>query len=152
MPDMTSTLTILQPYPGIFAYYDGRIAGTRLHSEGPNWLDDGAYALGVASYAIVDGGEALVYDTHISIPHAEAIRVHLEGLGVTSIRVVLSHWHKDHVAGNAAFADCEIIALSLTAERLAENREKIEIATPPIHPLVMPNRLFEHGLDLKVGQ
>ncbi|MBP1871203.1 glyoxylase-like metal-dependent hydrolase (beta-lactamase superfamily II) [Ensifer adhaerens] len=152
MPDMTSTLTILQPYPGIFAYYDGRIAGTRLHSEGPNWLDDGAYALGVASYAIVDGGEALVYDTHISLPHAEAIRTHLESLGVTSIRVVLSHWHKDHVAGNAVFVDCEIIALALTAERLAENREKIETATPPIHPLVMPTRLFEGRLDLKVGQ
>lgn len=152
MRDMTSTLTILQPYPGIFAYYDGRIAGTRLHSEGPNWLDDGAYALGVASYAIVDGGEALVYDTHISVPHAEAIRAHLESLGVISIRVVLSHWHKDHVAGNAAFADCEIIALALTAERLNENREKIKTATPPIHPLVMPNRQFEGGLDLKVGQ
>ncbi|KOF15085.1 beta-lactamase [Ensifer adhaerens] len=149
---MTSTLTILQPYPGIFAYYDGRIAGTRLHSDGPNWLDDGAYALGVASYAIVDGGDALVYDTHISVPHAEAIRAHLESLGVTSIRVVLSHWHKDHVAGNAAFADCEIIALALTAARLTENREKIETATPPIHPLVMPNRLFENRLELKVGQ
>lgn len=152
MPDMTSTLTILEPYPGIFAYYDGRVAGTRLHAEGPNWLDDGAYALGVASYAIVDGGEALVYDTHISIPHAAAIRAHLESLGVTSIRVVLSHWHKDHVAGNAAFADCEIIALTLTAERLTENREKIETATPPIHPLIMPNRLFDGRLDLTVGQ
>ncbi len=152
MPDMTSTLTILEPYPGIFAYYDGRIAGTRLHAEGPNWLDDGAYALGVASYAVVDGQEALVYDTHISVPHAKAIRAHLEGLGVTSIRVVLSHWHKDHVAGNAAFADCEIIALALTAERLAENREKIEMATPPIHPLVMPNRLFDVRLDLEVGR
>lgn len=152
MPDMTSTLTILQPYPGIFAYYDGRIAGTRLHSKGPNWLDDGAYALGVASYAIVDGGEALVYDTHISLPHAEAIRTHLESLGVTAIRVVLSHWHKDHIAGNAVFADCEIIALALTAERLADNREKIATATPPIDPLVMPNRLFEGRLDLKVGQ
>lgn len=152
MPDMTSTLAILQPYPGIFAYYDGRIAGTRLHSEGPNWLDDGAYALGVASYAIVDGGEALVYDTHISVQHAGAIRAHVESLGVTSIRVVLSHWHKDHVAGNAAFADCEIIALALTAERLVENHEKIETATPPIRPLVMPNRLFEGRLDIKVGQ
>ncbi|MEI2300003.1 MBL fold metallo-hydrolase [Ensifer sp. MJa1] len=150
--DMTSTLTILEPYPGIYAYFDGRVAGVRLYSEASNWLDDGAYELGVASYAIVDSREALVYDTHISLDHARAIRGHLEGLGVTSIRVVLSHWHKDHVAGNAVFADCEIIALKLTAERLADNREKIEAATPPIQPLVMPNRLFDGKLALTVGK
>ncbi|WP_234804071.1 MBL fold metallo-hydrolase [Ensifer adhaerens] len=149
---MTSTLTILEPYPGVYAYYDGRVAGVRLHSEAPNWLDDGAYELGVASYAIVDGHEALVYDTHISLDHARAIRTHLEGLGVTAIGVVLSHWHKDHVAGNAVFADCEIIALKLTAERLEENREKIEAASPPIQPLVMPNRVFEATLALTVGK
>jgi glyoxylase-like metal-dependent hydrolase (beta-lactamase superfamily II) len=150
--DLTSRLRILEPYPGLFAYYDGRIPGKRLHSEAPNWLDDGAYALGIASYAIVDRGEALVYDTHLSVPHAQVIRAHLEGLGVTAIRVVLSHWHDDHIAGNAAFADCEIIALALTAEALSNNREKIETADPPIAPLVMPNRLFEKRLDLEVGR
>ncbi|WDZ79013.1 MBL fold metallo-hydrolase [Ensifer adhaerens] len=149
---MTSTLTILEPCPGVYVYYDGRVAGVRLHSQRPNWLDDGAYQLGVASYAIVDGEQALVYDTHISLDHAQAIRRHLESLGVTSIRVVLSHWHKDHVAGNAVFADCEIIALRLTAEKLSENREKIETATPPIRPLVMPNRLFEQTLTFAIGK
>jgi glyoxylase-like metal-dependent hydrolase (beta-lactamase superfamily II) len=149
--DMISTLTILEPYPGVYAYYDGRVAGVRLSSRAANWLDDGAYELGVASYAIVDGTQALVYDTHISLDHARAIRNHLESLGVTAIRVVLSHWHKDHVAGNAVFADCEIIALRLTAEKLEENREKIETATPPIQPLVMPNRLFDEALALTVG-
>ena len=147
----TETLRILEPYPGIFAYYDGRIEGKRLHCEGPNWLDDGAYALGVASYAIVDAGEAVVYDTHISLAHAAAIRSHLETLGIRSIRVVLSHWHKDHVAGNAVFADCEIVALSLTAEALARNRSRIEAADPPIAPLIMPNTLFDERLDLTVG-
>lgn len=149
--DMISTLTVLEPYPGVYAYYDGRVAGVRLYSQAANWLDDGAYELGVASYAIVDGAQALVYDTHISLDHARAIRNHLESLGVTAIRVVLSHWHKDHVAGNAVFADCEIIALKLTAAKLEENREKIETATPPIQPLVMPNRLFDETLALTVG-
>jgi glyoxylase-like metal-dependent hydrolase (beta-lactamase superfamily II) len=148
---MTETLSILEPYPGIFAYYDGRVEGRRLHDDGPNWLDDGAYSLGVASYAIVDGGEALVYDTHISLAHATAIRAHLTGLGVRNIRVVLSHWHKDHIAGNAVFADCEIIALSLTAQKLEENRDRIEAANPPIAPLVMPTRLFDKKLELTVG-
>ncbi|MGE6783319.1 MBL fold metallo-hydrolase [Ensifer adhaerens] len=149
---MTSTLTILEPCAGVYAYYDGRVAGVRLQSPAANWLDDGAYELGVASYAIVDGAQALVYDTHISLDHARAIRTHLESLGVSSIRVVLSHWHKDHVAGNAVFADCEIIALTLTAQRLEDNRERIETATPPIEPLVMPNRLFDKTLALTVGR
>lgn len=151
MPDLSATLSILTPAPGIFAYYDGRIAGKRLHSPDDNWLDDGAYALGVATYTIVEGSEAMVYDTHISLDHARAIRRHLESLGVTGIRVVLSHWHTDHVAGNAVFADCEIIANQLTAETLAANRAKLEAGNPPIAPLVMPNRLFRDRLVLTLG-
>ncbi|PDT49999.1 MULTISPECIES: MBL fold metallo-hydrolase [Sinorhizobium] len=151
MPDMTSTLRILEPHHGVFAYYDGRIEGRRLHGAEPNWLDDGAYCLGVASYAVFNAGEAIVYDTHISLAHAQAIRRHLEGLGARTIRVVLSHWHNDHVAGNAVFADCEIIALKLTAHLLHANRDQLATRVPPISPLVMPNRLFETRRDLEVG-
>ncbi len=151
MPSMTETLRILEPYPGIFAFYDGRVVGKRLHGSQRNWLDDGAYSLGVASYAVVSGEEALVYDTHISLEHAQAVRAHLQGLGVQRMRVVLSHWHKDHVAGNAVFSDCEILALSLTAQRLDENRAKIEAAEPPIRPLVLPTRLFDGTLTLTIG-
>jgi cyclase len=147
----TDTLRVLEPYPGVFAYYDGRVGGKRLYSEQPNWLDDGAYSLGIASYSIVCGQEALVYDTHISLSHARFIRTHLQARGVTSIRVVLSHWHDDHIAGNGAFADCEIIALRQTADALSEHRGEIEAGTPPISPLVMPNRLFDGQLDLIVG-
>jgi glyoxylase-like metal-dependent hydrolase (beta-lactamase superfamily II) len=147
----TQTLRVLEPYPGVFAYYDGRVPGKRLYSEQSNWVDDGAYCLGIASYAITCGGEALVYDTHISLSHARFIRSHLEARGVTSIRVVLSHWHDDHIAGNAVFAHCEIIALRQTAEALSEHGGEIETGTPPISPVVMPNRLFEDKLDLSVG-
>ncbi|HEX3984042.1 MAG TPA: MBL fold metallo-hydrolase, partial [Acidisoma sp.] len=138
-----STLRMLEPSPGVLGFYDGRLPGVRVHSAAPNWLDDGAFELGICTYAILDGGEALVYDTHISLDHARLIRRALEMRGARHIRVVLSHWHDDHVAGNAVFEDCEIIANRLTAERLAENRAAMAAADPPIDPLVMPNRLFE---------
>jgi glyoxylase-like metal-dependent hydrolase (beta-lactamase superfamily II) len=146
-----STMRLLHPAPGVFAFYDGRIEGMRAWSDAPNWLDDGAYELGICTYAIVEGAEALVYDTHISLDHARLIRGTLERAGVTSIRVVLSHWHDDHVAGNEVFADCEIISNRLTAELLEANRATIESADPPILPLVMPNRVFEDSLTLSLG-
>jgi len=148
----TESLRILEPAPGLFAYYDGRVAGRRLHAPGPNWLDDGAYALGIASYALVDGGEALVYDSHISLDHARTIRDHLEGLGLRRMTLVLSHWHDDHVAGNAVFADCEIIAHRLTHAALVAHRSQLEAGDPPIRPLVLPNRLYDERLDLAVGR
>jgi glyoxylase-like metal-dependent hydrolase (beta-lactamase superfamily II) len=151
MHQLGSTMRIIRPAPHVIGFYDGRIAGVRAHSERPNWLDDGAFALGICSYAIVDGPDALVYDTHLSLAHAGIIRRTLRDLGVTAIRVVLSHWHADHVAGNEVFADCEIIANALTAQALRDNRNALEGRDPPIKPLIMPNRLFEGALTLTVG-
>jgi glyoxylase-like metal-dependent hydrolase (beta-lactamase superfamily II) len=95
--------------------------------------------------------EALVYDTHISVAHARIIRKTLVERGVTRIRVVLSHWHRDHVAGNEGFADCEIIAHALTATALMNQRQAIENGNPPIKPLVFPTRTYEGSLQLQVG-
>ena len=152
MPALGATLRIFSPCPNVLAFYDGRIKGMRAFSAERNWLDDGAYELGVCTYAIVDGEEALVYDTHISLAHAHMIRWTLTGRGVTKITVVLSHWHDDHIAGNEVFADCEIIANARTAELLEEHRGEIEAAFPPIRPLVTPNRIFEEDFTLSVGR
>jgi glyoxylase-like metal-dependent hydrolase (beta-lactamase superfamily II) len=151
MPDLGSTLRILHPAPNVIAFYDGRIPGTRACSPEPNWLDDGAYELGVCTYAIVSGSEALVYDTHISLAHARIIRSTLADQGIARPTVVLSHWHRDHVAGNEVFADCEIIAHSLTARKLVEQRQTIETGKPPIKPLVGPTRTYEGTFQLIVG-
>lgn len=147
----TTTLRILEPAPGVFAYYEGRVPGVRLHSAAPNWLDDGAYSLGIASYAIFEDHEAIVFDSHISIDHARAIRNHLEGLGVDRFTLVLSHWHDDHVAGNAVFADGPIVAHRLTRDALVANRDKLGNGDPPIRPLVLPTEIFDDGLALTVG-
>jgi cyclase len=118
-----------------------------------NWVDDGALSLGICSFAIVDGAEAIVYDTHVSVEHARAIRTAVEQLGARSIRVVLSHWHLDHIAGTEAFADCEIIANRTTGALLAEHRAAIEAGThegpPAITPLILPTTLFDDRLVLE---
>ena len=126
------------PHDGVLAFYDGRVDGYRF-DRAPHWVDEGALSLGIASYAIVSDREALVYDTHVSIEHARRIRRVLEAEGVRRFTVVLSHWHLDHVAGNAVFEDCEIIASERTSELLAQFKPAIERGEqegpPPIDPL-----------------
>lgn len=147
----TSTLRVLEPAPNVLAFYDGRIPGRRLYSDEANWLDDGAYSLGIASYVLFDGNEGLVYDTGISIAHGKAIRAELERRGITSIRVVLSHFHNDHVAGTAAFADCEILACRKTSQKMKDVADEFASDNPPIAPLIMPTLVFDGSKPLRVG-
>jgi len=151
---MLAHLRVLEPHPNVLAFYDGRVPGHRF-AEGPNWVDDGALSLGIASYALVDGADALVYDTHVSLEHASFVRRTLAARGVRNLTVVLSHWHLDHIAGNAVFADCEIIACARTAAHLERHRAAIETGTsdgpPAIDPLVMSTRTFEGRSSLSVG-
>ena len=139
-PDLLQHLRVLEPHPNVLAFYDGRVEGHAFMAE-TNWVDDGALSLGIASYAVVSGKSALVYDTHVSVPHARFIRAALTERGVTDFTVVLSHWHLDHVAGTEVFADCPIIANRRTFMHLRENQTAIENAThhgpPAINPLVL---------------
>jgi cyclase len=146
--------SVLEPAPGIVAFYDGRVEGYRFDPR-PNWVDDGALGLGIASYAILDGEEALVYDTGISVEHASFVREELARRGAARFTVVLSHWHLDHVAGTAAFAGSEVITNERTSEHLRTRRAAIEAGTlegpPAISPLVLPTRTFTGGEVLSVG-
>ena len=48
----------------LLAFYAGRDpSGKRVFSADWNWQDDGAMKLGVATYAVHSGDEAIVYDT-----------------------------------------------------------------------------------------
>jgi cyclase len=147
-------MRVLRPAEGVYAFYDGRVEGYRF-AERPNWVDEGAIALGIASYAVVSGNDALVYDTHVSVEHARFVRELLEGEGVSGFTVVLSHWHLDHVAGTEVFGDCEVISSERTAEHLARRREAIErgeLEGPPaIDPLVLPTRTYSERLEIPVG-
>ena len=147
-------LRVLQLGNNLLGFYAGRASGT---SGEPvkGWVEEGALSLGICSYALVDGVDAIVYDTHVSVEHARMIRERLERLGVRRFRVVLSHWHLDHVAGGDVFADCEIIANHATADLLVEHRTAIEGGTlegpPPIAPLVLPTSTFEQSLHLETA-
>ena len=150
-----ATLRVLTPAPGVLAFYDGRVPGHRFMSQ-PNWVDDGAIELGIASYAIHDGTHALVYDTHVSLDHARLVRKHLESLGITRFVVVLSHWHLDHVAGTEVFAGSPVIANAKTLAHLTEHRLGIEDATydgpPAIIPLILPSQVFSGQMTLQIGR
>jgi len=155
MASLPGHLRVLNPHPAVFAFYDGRVEGYRMFPD-KNWIDEGAIALGVASYAIVSGSKALVYDTHVSVPHAAAIREFLATeAGVTEFTVLLSHWHLDHVAGTEAFQDCEIIATQKTTDHLKTRLAAVEDGTfvgpPAIKPLILPTRTFSGSLKLDVG-
>lgn len=147
-------MRILTPLPGIYAYYDGRLPGYAW-GEGRNWVDDGALALGIASYALVAGSSAIVYDPHTTLEHARAVRAHLERLGVREFTLVLSHHHLDHVAGTEVFADGRIIANARTAAHLERDRAAIEEGTlggaPAINPLILPTETFEGRMELSLG-
>lgn len=151
---LTRHLRLLRPAPGVLAFYDGRVPGHRF-APGPNWVDDGALSLGIASYAILQGDHALVYDTHVSRAHAARVRQWLEAEGARRFTVVLSHWHLDHVAGTAEFPGCTVIANSRTAAHLAARKAAIEAGTdhgpPAIAPLVLPTRTFDGRLTLDIG-
>jgi len=150
----TEHLRVFKLSDELYGFYDGRIPGLRYYSDQPNWVD-GDLEAGLCSYAIVSGKDALVYDTHVSIEHARAIRKKIEELGARNIRVALSHYHLDHIAGNEVFADCEIIGHHLTHQNLAKHKSKIEDGRywglPAIKPVISPNTLIGENTTLRIG-
>ncbi|MBA3866116.1 MAG: hypothetical protein H0X42_07200 [Solirubrobacterales bacterium] len=100
-------MRILRPAEGVLAFYDGRVEGHRF-DPAPSWVDEGAISLGIASYAILDGDEALVYDTHVSVAHGRLIReTHLRDLahlrGLDPARVLPNHGDPETIAGGGGY-------------------------------------------------
>jgi glyoxylase-like metal-dependent hydrolase (beta-lactamase superfamily II) len=138
----------------LIAFYAGRERPEH-HGAGHNWFNC-AMNLGVCAYAIHSGAEAVVYDTFASVPQAEFARAHLERMGIRKFTAVLSHWHLDHVAGNAVFDDGNIVATALTCEAMARQKADIEAGKvwgpPPIAPLIFPNVTFDDDMEIGVGR
>ena len=80
----------------------------------------------------------------------------LQARGVRQMRVVLSHWHLDHVAGTAAFGGpARLMANRRTLAHLREHQAAIEEGTdhglPAICPLILPDLIFAGEMRLRVG-
>ena len=134
----------------ILAFYTGR-DWIRIIDE-PNWVDDGAMKLGIATYAVYKNNKAVIYDTFADIRQAMWVRNHLENMGIKQFTVVLSHWHLDHIAGNEVYMDCNIISNARTRELLIKNKTDIESGCfdgpPEIHPLILPSIIFDKKTSL----
>jgi cyclase len=127
----------------LLGFYDGRPAETATPAGKQDWADFGAMNVGVATYVIHRGDRALVYDTYPSTQQARWVRDYLAKIGIRHFTVVNSHWHLDHVGGNAVYADADRIATDKTFMRLTQEKTAIEAGTewgpPAINPLVLPN-------------
>ena len=120
-----------------------------------NWINQGAWDLGIANYVIYRNSSALLFDSSTSPECGFWIRDYLSSrLGIKDLTVVLSHWHLDHIAGLPAFSDCQIYALEETADCLRQNRSVIEKGTlwgPPGIQVVLPTKTFSDALNLEIG-
>jgi cyclase len=127
----------------LLSFYDGRPAESATPAGKQNWADFGAMNVGVATYVIHRGDRALVYDSYPSTPQARWVREYLVKIGIRHFTLVNSHWHLDHVGGNAIYADVDRIATDKTLQRLTTEKAAIEAGTewgpPAIKPLVLPN-------------
>jgi cyclase len=93
----------------------------------------------VGNAAVIDlGEETLVVDTHVSLAAARELRAAAELTGRPARWVLNTHWHGDHVLGNAEFADATIVSTARTREliatvgvdRLATQKESLERDLP----------------------
>ncbi|MBK7319237.1 MBL fold metallo-hydrolase [Candidatus Villigracilis affinis] len=121
-------------------------------------LADGVWAaivittgLAASNSGIVDlGDRTLIFDTTFSPASAAELRNVAESLTGRPVDYVLnSHWHQDHVFGNAAFApETEIYATVRTSEIIAEKTEA-DIVEFKQH---WPNQLKEWAESAKVAK
>ncbi|MBB4612410.1 MBL fold metallo-hydrolase [Novosphingobium taihuense] len=130
----------------VFAFYDGRPAESSVNMAKATWADHGANFVGVATYAVIDGSEALVYDTYPSVTQAQFVRDYLAKRGVRHFIVANSHWHLDHVGGNAVYADSSVIATEKTRAQLIRHKPKIKDGTLQGPPAISPFKVPEVGI------
>ncbi len=136
-------MRVFQINDHLISFYDGRPAQAPRPAERKNWAQYGALDVGVATYVIHSGDQALVYDSFPTAELAGWVRDYLTKAGIKHFTLVNSHWHLDHVGGNAVYADVDRIATEQTIQLLTAKRAAIEAGSewgpPAIKPLIVPN-------------
>jgi glyoxylase-like metal-dependent hydrolase (beta-lactamase superfamily II) len=139
----------------LLAFYDGRPPAPAQPRQAANWADFGALDVGVATYVIHRGDQALVYDSFPYAEEARFVRDYLTKAGIRHFVLVNSHWHLDHVGGNAVYADSDRIATNKTIAILEAKKAGIETAAewgpPAIKPFVLPNIGIDTDTTVHVG-
>ena len=119
-----------------------------------SWVWWGALSLGLCSYAVHADGAAVVFDSMALPEQARWIREHLRGRGADRLALVNSHWHLDHIAGNAVYGEGPIIAHALTREYMVRHRhamERGELWGPPGVSVALPGITYRARMDIHVG-
>ncbi len=149
------TMRVFRINDHLLCFYDGRPDEASVPPGDTNWADFGANNVGVATYAVVRGDRALVYDAFPGVRQAQWVRDYLQKAGVRHFVLVNSHWHLDHVGGNAVYADSDVIATARTRQKLVEHKAAIEAGTdsgpPAITPLVIPDVAIAADTTYYVG-
>jgi glyoxylase-like metal-dependent hydrolase (beta-lactamase superfamily II) len=148
-------IRVFQINDHLLSFYDGRPAEASRRHEADTWVDSSALDVGVATYVVHQGDSALVYDSYPTTQEAGWVRGYLGKAGIRHFTLVNSHWHLDHVGGNAVYADVDRIATDDTIRRLTAKKSAIEAGTawgpPAINPLVVPNIGIAAGTSFYVG-
>lgn len=151
---VNSTIQVKELNDHLIYFFDGRNSNERYLKEW-NWFDDSAMKLGISTYVIHSGNQAIVYDTFTSVNQALWVRKYMEKIGVTKFKVVHSHWHLDHIAGDSVYDDSDIISSQETRDALQKQKTDIEEGKtwgpPGITPLRIPNVTFTNSKIINLG-
>jgi cyclase len=149
-----STIQVKAINDHLMYFFDGRRPTERFAKDW-NWFDDSAMKLGIGTYVIYQGDQAVVYDTFTSVAQAQWVRDYMEQLGVTKFTVVHSHWHLDHVAGDSVYDDSDVITSKATHDALEKQKSDIEAGKtwgpPAIDSLRIPNITYSGSKSISVG-
>jgi len=148
-------MRVFQINDHLISFYIGRPPQPAHPPATSNWADEDALNQGVSTYVIHRGDQALVYDTYPLPEPARWVRDYLTRAGIKHFTLVNSHWHLDHVGGNAEYADADRIATNATIQILNSKRATIEAGTewgsPAIKPLAVPNIGINADTEYYVG-
>lgn len=151
-----TTIDVIEINEHLTAFYTGRDPKRPRVFAHRNWHDDGAMELGVATYAIHSGAEAIVIDSFPSPAQAQWVRDYLQERGIRRFTLVLTHWHLDHIGGNVVYRDSPILASAATADLLTRHQAAIEEGSlhglPAIKPLLLPTSAYQDKTTLRVGK